>query len=193
MRNPRRISPPKLALISIVLAFALDAWTKTLVLQYLEPTPHPMGGAYIAIMPVTNDALVFSIGAGHMPPGVLLVLRIALLAGVLWLLRRDLLADTRLAFGTALLAAGGLGNTIDILWRDGGVIDFLLVGQVDAWVREAPGAFVTALNLADIWIFMGLGLLYPAIRRFSLDVRDGLLRLILQEHATVPQDSKSSH
>lgn len=55
-----------------------------------------------------------------------------------------------------LIGAGGIGNLIDRLWRDGAVIDFMNMGI---------GSLRTGIfNVADVHIMVGLGLLLLARR-----------------------------
>lgn len=155
---------------ALVFALTLDAWIKNLVVQHLARIPYPIGGSFIALMRIGNDAMAFSIGAGKLIMWVPFVLRFATLLLIVWLVGPSVRANHRFAYGLGILLAGGLGNVVDLVFRNGEVVDFLLVGQVRAWANEQAGV-VFALNLADIWIFLGIGLLYPLVRCYALEIR----------------------
>lgn len=176
MQEAQHIPLIKLTILAFLSALMLDTWTKTLAFLYLEPANPLVGSDHIALFPVRNDALAFSIGADSISPSIPFILRITLLVIILWLTWRDIQNNARTAIGVALLVAGGTGNTMDIMFRDGAVIDFLVVGQVRAWINDKPDAIIAALNLADLWILAGLILMYPLIRRLGAGIRKHLRR-----------------
>lgn len=66
-------------------------------------------------------------------------------------------------WGMVLIAAGGMGNLVDRIWRDGRVIDFMNFGVGP--VRT--GIF----NVADVQIMLGLALLLLGRREHEAAVR----------------------
>jgi signal peptidase II len=65
-----------------------------------------------------------------------------------------------------LIAAGGVGNLVDRIWREGRVIDFMNLGL---------GSLRTGIfNVADVQIMAGLGLLLLARRDLDSTPRDGV-------------------
>lgn len=84
-----------------------------------------------------------------------LVSALAVFAALYWLLRRVHRGGTFQPYGQTwgvlLVAAGGIGNLIDRVLRDGAVIDFMNFGI---------GPLRTGIfNIADVQIVLGLGLM----------------------------------
>ena len=123
--------------------YALDQWTKHLVLRYVDPNGYPQRVIpdFFDIVNVTNTGAAFGSFKGNNTFFIMLSC-FALLVVVVLLVRqrsRDVWRDVSLA----LLLAGILGNLTDRLLH-GHVIDFLLfnlhVPHADPW---------PAFNVAD--------------------------------------------
>jgi lipoprotein signal peptidase len=122
----------------------------------------------VALTVVHNDGLAFSIGAGLLDYAVVLALRLAGLAGILFLAWRFRPRSLRAAVGVALLVGGGLGNLSDLVFRDGAVVDFISTTPAARALTGNPVMEGIVMNLADVWILAGLALLYPVFRSLGL-------------------------
>jgi lipoprotein signal peptidase len=122
----------------------------------------------IALTVVQNPGLAFSIGASTLGEATILGLRLAALACLLLLAWRFGGQRQRYPVGFALVLGGGLGNTSDLLLRDGAVVDFISTAPMAAVLRGSAPAHGVVLNLADLWIFAGLALLYPLFSTLGL-------------------------
>src|ERR1700730_9158331 len=138
-------------LISLPL-YALDQWTKHLVLRYVLPDTalnvFPKSGGFFDIVNVTNTGGAFGSFKGNNK--FFLALSCFALLVVLLLLLRHRASDTWRDVSLALLLAGILGNLTDRLLH-GHVIDFLLfylhVPHADPW---------PAFNVADSCICLAV-------------------------------------
>ena len=123
--------------------YALDQWTKHLVLRYVDPNGYPqrMIPNFFDIVNVTNTGAAFGSFKGNNTFFILLSC-FALLV-VVFLLVRKRATDVWRDVSLALLLAGILGNLTDRLLH-GHVIDFLLFNlhlpHADPW---------PAFNVAD--------------------------------------------
>jgi signal peptidase II len=123
--------------------YALDQWTKQLVLRYVDPNGYPQRVIpdFFDIVNVTNTGAAFGSFKGNNTFFILLSC-FALLVVVVLLVRRRV-TDVWRDISLALLLAGILGNLTDRLLH-GHVIDFLLfnlhVPHADPW---------PAFNVAD--------------------------------------------
>lgn len=144
-------------------AFLLDWATKSWALETLEHAAMPLGALMLGVE--RNDALAFSTGSGHLPAAVVVAMRLAALAGVMFLWLRVGARNRRLAAGFALLIAGGSGNAADMLFRGGAVVDFIHAGPFHVRGELVHAGIV--FNAADIAILLALGLLAPLIHEWS--------------------------
>jgi signal peptidase II len=125
--------------------YALDQWTKQLVLRFISPDePRVVISNFFTLVNITNTGAAFGSFKGNNTFFVVISI-IALLVVMFLLVKRrqvDLWRDVSLA----LLLAGILGNLTDRLLY-GHVIDFLLfnlhVRYADPW---------PAFNVADLFI-----------------------------------------
>jgi lipoprotein signal peptidase len=153
----------RVAALLLSVALLADVATKTLAVHYVSDTPRTFGALTLEV--VANPAFAFSIGEGTLAESVAGVGRAIGLLLIVAFLRGAGIVDhaVRTLSGYALVAAGGLGNTLDHVTQDGAVIDFITVRPPLPGVSGPAVAF----NIADVWIFVGLALLYPAIRAFA--------------------------
>ncbi len=142
--------------ISIVLAnIGLDQFTKEIALDKLKgEQPISMLGGLARLIYAENRGAMLSLGTDLSEETRFWIFQAGVgivLLGMLGfsLLRRDL---TKLQlWGVSCLVGGGIGNLIDRCFRDGAVIDFMILGK-DWW---KTGIF----NVADIAIMAGCGVL----------------------------------
>lgn len=164
--------PARLAFLFATMAFLADWASKGWAEARLAHMPVQVGD--ITLFLVENDALVFSLGAGALPVDALVLARLTLFAVCAWLAVGSVRLPMRARIGFALLAAGALGNLVDLPFRGGAVIDFIGVDLVAlATGREAFHLF---FNLADVYIFAGLGLVLPELRQVGLAAQDRFRR-----------------
>jgi lipoprotein signal peptidase len=122
---------------------------------------------FIVLTVVENEALAFSTGTGVLSGATVLGLRLAALFAILLLAWRFGADSVRYAVGFALVIGGGLGNASDVVFRDGAVVDFISPTAISSALGAPSPAEGLVLNLADVWIFIGLALLYPLFRQFG--------------------------
>jgi lipoprotein signal peptidase len=153
----------RFAMLVAAAAFLLDWATKSWALETLEHAAMPLGALMLGVE--RNDALAFSTGSGHLPAALVVAMRLAALAGVVFLWLRVGARNRRLAAGFALLVAGGSGNAADMLFRGGAVVDFIHAGPFHVRGEMVHAGIV--FNAADIAILLALGLLAPLIHEWS--------------------------
>ena len=123
--------------------YALDQFTKYLVLRFLDPSKPslPVIRNFFALVHVTNSGAAFGSFANR--NGFFIALSLVAFVVVLFLLLRRGPADPWRRVALALLLAGILGNLTDRLWH-GHVIDFLLFNLHLPFADPWP-----AFNVAD--------------------------------------------
>jgi signal peptidase II len=148
-------SRSKSALFWPVLAFvaAIDVVTKGFAERALAPQriPHEVFGDFLRFTLVYNPGAAFGLHLGEQSRWIFTVLTIVALVilGRLFLATRR--GDTPRTLALALVCAGALGNLLDRLRSDLGVVDFLDVGFRDArW---------PTFNVADMAVSIGAVLL----------------------------------
>ncbi len=146
-----RISPfsrPVPILLLVVSAIALDQASKIAVETYLPLEAGVPVMPFLAFFRTYNLGVAFSMLSGA--DGWLIVgMRLAIVAFVLWLWRRTPANRIFAHPGYALIIAGAAGNLID-RFLYGHVVDFILV-HTDVWS-------FAVFNLADSFITIGAGL-----------------------------------
>lgn len=155
-------------------AFLTDWASKSWALDTLQHTTMPLGA--LVLRTVRNDALAFSAGSGHLSAEAVFILRLVALALVVLVSRRVAGHSRRYAAGYALLFAGGLGNTADLLFRDGTVVDFIGAGPFALPWSDDGSRFGVVFNAADIAIIIGLGLIAPQVQDFSKRAQQRIAR-----------------
>lgn len=159
--------PARLAALFGTMAFLADWASKAWAEERLAAGSIELGRVTLAF--IENDAFVFSFGQGAVPMEALTLARLALfgLCAFLAMGRTRVALRTRLGF--AFLAAGALGNLVDLPFRDGAVVDFIGVDPVA--LITGRDAFHLFFNLADVYIFVGLALVFPVVRATGLAVQ----------------------
>lgn len=152
-------------------AFLLDWTTKSWALRNVADAYAPFGAFTLGV--ARNDGFAFSAGAGAIPAWSIVAIRAAVLLVLVMLTLRFALASYRFACGCALLIAGGLGNAVDLVARNGAVVDFIGAGPF------VVGTYYThfVFNIADVLILTGIVLIAPLIRRVSLGTQRRLAAL----------------
>jgi len=122
--------------------YALDQWTKQLVLRFIDPDrPRTLISGFFSLVNVTNTGAAF--GSFRNNNTFFIVISSVALLVVLVLLLRQRLPDVWRDVSLALLLAGILGNLTDrLLYRH--VIDFLLFNLHVPHANPWP-----AFNVAD--------------------------------------------
>ena len=137
------------ALIGVILLFALDQWTKYMVLFHVKPLGSiPLIPGVFSFTYHENRGAVWGIMQGQIP--VLIVTTVIILAVVLWIYSR--IPDTKkyrwLHFIAVLVIAGAIGNFIDRLFRRY-VVDFIYFELIDFPI----------FNVADMYVVIAAFLL----------------------------------
>ena len=148
-------SRSKGALFWPVLAFvaAIDVVMKGYAERVLAPQriPHEVFGEYLRFTLVYNPGAAFGLHLGEQSRWIFTVLTIVALVILGRLFLATKAGDTPRTLALALVCAGALGNLLDRLRSDLGVVDFLDVGFGDArW---------PTFNVADMAVSMGAMLL----------------------------------
>jgi signal peptidase II len=136
-----------------------DCATKRAAELHLVPAhvPHEFLGEIVRLTLAYNPGAAMSLSLGaHSRVGLSLLALGALLV-MAYLYRRTAPGDRQAAAGLALIAAGALGNLIDRLRSERGVVDFIDVG-LGGW------RFWT-FNVADMAIALGAVVLVVAMYR----------------------------
>lgn len=151
----------KFALLAFLLLSCVgcDQVSKVAANQWLlgEPVRSYLGDTFRLLYTENTGAFL---GMGSAWPGIVrwglftLFSGAAVLVALVWVLRHVHQTGSFRPYGqtvgAALLAAGGIGNLIDRVLRDGAVIDFMNVGL---------GSLRTGIfNVADVQIMAGVGL-----------------------------------
>ncbi len=133
--------------------FALDLFTKSLALAYLDPTrPIPLLGGLVTLQLIGNPGAAFSMGESF--TAAITVVGIAALIGVLgWIVPR--IRHRGWAVGIGLLLAGILGNLSDRLFREPGpfrghVVDFIQLPYFA--IVNVADICITAAAVMVIWL-----------------------------------------
>lgn len=158
MRNRTRLLAIAALLLSTV---GCDQVTKEIADHALRGAPaRSFASGLVTLSYHRNPGAFLSLGAGldgsRRFAAFTLGVAVFLGAVAVWLIRtRDLSRGELL--GGSLLLAGGIGNLVDRVFRDGTVIDFLHLGTA----RLGTGIF----NVADVAITAGVAVLAISFRR----------------------------
>ena len=143
------------------LVLLTDCATKRAAELHLVPAqvPHQFMGEVVRLTLAYNPGAAMSLSLGvHSRLGFSL-LAVAALVVMAYLYRRTEPGDRQAAAGLALIAAGAVGNLLDRLRSERGVVDFIDVG-VGSW------RFWT-FNVADMAILFGAVVLVIALQRMD--------------------------
>lgn len=146
---------------TLVVLVLLDHLTKWAAIVYLNvesaPVYHFLGDMF-RLQYAENKGAFLSLGAG-LPDGARALVMTGLNTLILFALLIYLFAARKIAFtplcALSLVAAGGIGNLIDRVFRDGRVVDFMNMGISYREFHLRTGIF----NVADVAIMAGLFLI----------------------------------
>jgi signal peptidase II len=126
---PGNVNKPAFLLTVVGVVVVLDYLTKMWAMSALAPGyPIPVLGEFFRLTYTHNPGAAFGINIGEHSRMFFLVLSLVAL-GVLGLIYRATPAVDRLRlFAIALVSAGAVGNIVDRLRFEAGVVDFLDVG-----------------------------------------------------------------
>lgn len=142
----------RLALLVAGPLLALDIATKRLAEAHLAPgRPVEVLGSALRLRLAYNRGAAMSLPIGDGRRWLLVALSGAVLVGVLVVLARTPGERTAAIVALALISAGAVGNLIDRVASDRGVVDF-----IDAGTR---GWRFWTFNVADSCVTVGVGLL----------------------------------
>ncbi len=137
-------------MVSVVLS---DIITKAIAVATLSPSgvPSPVIGEWLRWTLVYNRGAAFGLSLGDYSRWIFLTLSLAALV-ILWrMFRQTLPGDYRRTLALALVSAGALGNLIDRVRHEYGVVDFIDVGiGASRW---------PTFNIADMAVSCGAILL----------------------------------
>ena len=140
-----------------------DCATKELAVDRLTPhVPHEVFGSVVQFTLAYNPDMAFGLGFGAWSRPVIIGLALAIIAWLHWLYRAAPAGDRWMALALGLITGGAIGNLVDRVRWDRGVVDFidLGVGSTRLWI----------FNVADVAICTGavlLGLLLLRRDRLS--------------------------
>jgi signal peptidase II len=137
----------------ILLVAVLDVVTKAIAVRALVPQrlPHPVWGSALRFTLVYNPGAAFGLHLGPQSRWIFTALTIVALVILARLYRSTMRGDMPRVLALALVCGGAIGNLIDRLRSDLGVVDFIDVGFGDArW---------PTFNVADMAVSCGAVLL----------------------------------
>jgi len=126
-RAPTRVVPWWAVALPIV---AVDFVTKMLAVQHLQPmhVPHPVLGDVLRFTLAYNPGAAFGMHVGELSRWIFLGLTLVIL-GVLWRMHESTMPQERgLRLALATVMGGAIGNLIDRVRSERGVVDFIDVG-----------------------------------------------------------------
>ncbi len=139
-------------------AFLSDCTSKRVAVEHLSPAyiPHDVFGDVLRFTLAYNVRAAMGLTAGSYSRWILAGTAVLMLGAVAVWLFRTKSEDPMLFSGMALVAAGALGNLVDRLRWDRGVVDFIDVGvgSTRFWI----------FNVADMAITLGAIVLWFALR-----------------------------
>lgn len=147
--------------------FLSDCASKRVAVEQLSPAyvPHEILGDLLRFTLAYNQRASMGLSAGAATRWIVAGAAILMLLGTaIWLLRTHR-RDPALYSGSALVAAGAMGNLVDRIRWDRGVVDFIDIGigQTRFWI----------FNIADVAVFCGAIVLWLATRHMTSATRDG--------------------
>ena len=139
---------PVVAIVSFV-----DVITKAIAVRLLVPqrVPHEMIGEAVRFTLVYNPGAAFGLHVGPYSRWVFMTLTVVALAILAWLYQATREGHRARVLALALVCGGAIGNLLDRVRSDVGVVDFIDIGVGDSrW---------PTFNVADIAVSTGAFLL----------------------------------
>lgn len=155
----RRITPKaRLFWPAALLLLCADCATKRVAVERLSPprVPHEVVGDVVRFTLAYNEGAAMGLPIGRSRV-LLIALSCAVLAFIVSLYRRADAQDRALALATGLVVGGALGNLLDRVRWDRGVVDFIDVGL--------GGHRFWVFNLADVGVTLGALVLILVLSR----------------------------
>ncbi|BAH38443.1 lipoprotein signal peptidase [Gemmatimonas aurantiaca T-27] len=182
-KTPKRADVKLLIAVPVFLVvLILDLITKAVAVSVLAPSGAPISviGEWFRFALVYNPGAAFGLHLGEYSRWLFMVLTGVALV-VLWrLLRQSAEGDVRRLLAIALVAAGAVGNVIDRIRSELGVVDFIDIGiGLHRW---------PTFNVADIAVSSGAFLLAIVLWR---EERDEVARAAADQ-ATLATSSRSA-
>jgi signal peptidase II len=150
----------------VLVLLLTDCATKELAVDRLTPhVPHEVLGSVVQFTLAYNPDMAFGLGFGQWSRPILIGLAFAIIVFLHWLYRAAPAGDRWMALALGLITGGAVGNLVDRIRWDRGVVDFidLGVGSTRFWI----------FNIADIAICTGAVLLgWLLLKRDALVHRD---------------------
>src|SRR5690349_18284583 len=138
----------------MILVTATDVVTKQLAVRFLHPQsmPHDVFGDWFRLALVRNPGAAFGLNVGMYSRYIFMALTIVALIILARLYRSTRVGDMSRVIALALVCGGALGNLIDRVRSEKGVIDFIDVGisEITRW---------PTFNVADMAVSFGAFLL----------------------------------
>lgn len=137
----------------IAIVAVLDVVTKAIAVRALVPqrVPHEPFGSVVRFTLVYNPGAAFGMNLGPQSRWIFTALTVVALVILGRLYRATARGDTPRVLALALVCAGALGNLLDRLRSDLGVVDFIDVGL--------PSVRWPTFNVADMAVSVGAVLL----------------------------------
>jgi signal peptidase II len=150
----RRSSNAALFWPVMVFITAIDFVTKKLALERLVTSamPHPVFGGWFRLALVRNPGAAFGLNVGEYSRYIFTALTIVALVILARLYRSTRPGDISRVLALALVCGGAIGNLIDRVSSESGVVDFIDVGisEITRW---------PTFNVADMAVSFGAFLL----------------------------------
>ena len=140
-----------LVLLLVLSDCATKRWASE---RLVEHVPHPVLGEIVQFTLTHNTGAAMGSSLGQYSRVGFSVLTLAALAMLFQLYRRAHADDVRLATAVAAIVGGAVGNLLDRLRWDGGVVDFIDVGVGASrfWVFNVADMAVTLGAISLAWL-----------------------------------------
>jgi signal peptidase II len=140
-------------MLVVAAGVALDQWSKQWALSALHyaQTQEAWGG-FLKLTLSFNKGAAFGLHLGSASRVIFIVFVLLTLSWLIVVYHRTAKSRLRL-LGLTFVCAGALGNLVDRITSDAGVVDFL--GPYDLGFMLWP-----IFNVADIWVVLGIAALF---------------------------------
>jgi signal peptidase II len=163
----RRSSNAALFWPVMLLVTASDVVTKQLALKFLHPRsmPHDVFGDWFRLALVRNPGAAFGLNVGMYSRYIFMGLTIVALIILARLYKSTRIGDMSRVIALALVCGGAIGNLIDRVASNEGVVDFIDVGisEITRW---------PTFNVADMAVSFGAFLLAWVLWEEDRDLAD---------------------
>jgi signal peptidase II len=136
----------------LLLIVGADIWSKRWALDALAGSNRELFGGAVPLTLAFNNGAAFSLSVGAASRWFFIVLTVLALGVLVALLRNARPGDRLRIFAVSVVTGGAIGNLIDRVRWDGGVVDF--IGPINLGFMYWP-----IFNIADMAITTGAALL----------------------------------